>query len=224
MEYLTLSGNNVEMGNIYPVTDGIRNGYDYDGPNSYSRLEFAQVPEFVPDLDGIKVKSNAILTDYISTRIPNPLHGLLVSARLYQYIQPYVDEDHHAFPATVVYCEKQFEYFWIHLCLNVKPMIDFKKSSFYFATIGGARMEKVEISSYEEYLLLNKENPTKRSIRADLINLKFPDKQYSHIFSIGLGGRYIVASSAVAGMLKMANFSGLLFSRAGWLVVEQDVD
>lgn len=219
MKYHSFRGNNREMGNLYPVTEGMCEGYNYDAPNSYSKLEFGKTPDLAPDLDGIIVSPNAILTDYISTRTPNPLYGMLISSALANHIKPFVEGFHSLFPATVVSRGKPFDYFWLHFGFNAKPFIDFKNSSFSFTTFGGRWLEDVGISSYEEYLLLNKQFATKKTIDGNLIKLNIAEERLPHVFSIGIGGRYIVVSSELAFSLTKNGFTGLLFGSADWLKV-----
>lgn len=78
MKYYVLKKvNDEKVVGVVPQTEGMVAGYDRDADNSVSRMEPYRIPNFLPNIDAIKLSNKAKLVDWLSDPLTGP--GLLVS-------------------------------------------------------------------------------------------------------------------------------------------------
>ncbi|MGK7392747.1 MAG: imm11 family protein [Candidatus Cyclobacteriaceae bacterium M2_1C_046] len=165
----------IETGRTYPQTDGLRDGYNFDSPNSVHCLKFHCFPNFLPDLNYFNLHSDSKLTDVISTSAISA-YGLLISTRFKNVIEKFNISTHAYYPATIRYNENLIDnYFWFHLLgIDILEAIKFNESNFYIKK-GLKRLENISFNSFQELDSAKVELGNLKIIKSDklVLNKKF---------------------------------------------------
>ncbi len=111
----TLNNATEGVGRAFPQHEKMRDGYNYDSPNSVHRLPYDALPDFEPDFDTVVIHTQAKLTDLLSSA-PIKNTGYLVSERFRTLLLEFALPQHRFYPVPATHRGKLIDgYFWLQL-------------------------------------------------------------------------------------------------------------
>lgn len=136
---------NSDNNQIVPQVENMGAGYDWDAPDSITRLPGNVPLSLSPNFCAFHLDPDTKLTDivseaYISTR------GILASQKMCGVLDDFIVQRHERYPADVVFHGKTYRYYWLHMTEELDDRIDFAKSDFYIETILDGAIENVTLA------------------------------------------------------------------------------
>ena len=151
MNYFEISNSTrKDVGFIFPQSESMCSNYPYSSKVSVYNIGSIKKLDFKPNLDSFKLVSSAKVTDFISaSTLPT---GFLVNKKVKDIIERFNTKDCDFHSASIISNnEKYSNYYWLHLYTDVCKLIDFKTSVFYLTNSIGVKIERILISSIQEY-------------------------------------------------------------------------
>lgn len=122
------SKNTTIVGSDYPQAYNFIKGYNPRKENGlFSLYKYRTTfPDFIPDLDGIKLSGRAKLTDFVST----PFGAWIISPKAKDVLEKYKLCPHRFYPMSLYVRNKIHEYFFFLIKSDLSDSVDYLKSTF----------------------------------------------------------------------------------------------
>jgi hypothetical protein len=141
------------IGDDYPQTYKFIKGYNPESENGiFSIYDYrTSFPDYIPDLDGIKLSGSAKLTDFVS-------HGFkscsfIVSEKAKSILEKYKLCMHRFYPLGLYKRNKKYDYFLFWIISDYSDFVDYEKSTFMEYNISSdKKFGAVSVRSKEELL------------------------------------------------------------------------
>lgn len=148
-----------KIGKHFPQSNEMSSGYPYNAPNSVWQIRNEKL-SFNPNLDAFILNGQSKRTDIISVMSPDSKHNILIKTDLVKIWKNLNVRDYQAFPATVLYRKKKFDYSLLHFYTYQDQFIDFSKTIFFQLGFGRKKIKELAINSYEDFIkhTVNPEN------------------------------------------------------------------
>lgn len=116
------------VGSDYPQAYNFIKGYNPRKENGlFSLYKYRTTfPDFIPDLDGIKLSGRAKLTDFVST----PFGAWIISPKAKDVLEKYKLCPHRFYPMSLYVRNKIHEYFFFLIKSDLSDSVDYLKSTF----------------------------------------------------------------------------------------------
>ena len=206
MNELEINNSDDQYNEMFPQVIHMGPDYDFDGPESLTRITVNEPLTFVPDLKSFTLDPDTNLTDIVSqTYIYTD--GLLVSERVHQVLKDCVMASHVNYPATVVHRDRAFQYYWLHFTDSVAPGIDFSRSRFVVID----QDESIDIlvtssAGLQEWCRRVVQTMTQR-LTAQTVSFKSGTPRYD-LFFLDVAPRIILLSKDLTALLADNGFTG----------------
>jgi hypothetical protein len=120
---------------VVPQVAHMGPGYQWDAPDSISRIDSNAPLGFAPNLRSFHLDPDTYLTDVVSHSFVYTA-GLLVSHRFYGALDGLVVQPHESYPAEVVHRGETYRFVWMHVTELIESRIDFAESRFLISPFG----------------------------------------------------------------------------------------
>lgn len=126
---------------------------EYNPNASYALYELYEYktsfPNFIPNLDGMKLSGGSKLTDFLS----NSFQTIIISPQAKMIMEKFNLCPHRFYPMSVYARRKKIDYFWLKLVSDYSDYVDYKKSTFVEYNIGSEKIfNYVSVISKEDLL------------------------------------------------------------------------
>lgn len=213
------------IGSDYPQAYNFIKEYDEDAPHAlfdlYNYYEF--LPDFTPNLDGIKLAGYARKTDFVSGGFGYNLQ--IISPAAKALLEKYNLCSHLFHEMSLYIRKKKNDYFMLHFIPDYMDYVDYEKSSFIeFYNWLSERGPVVPIMSKEDLFRkreIMKEKNSANTIRSNIIvmNNEF-GKLDIDLFSILSLGANLYVSERLMNAIIESGLTGWEFKPATNLTVE----
>ena len=193
---------------VFPQAEHMGLEYDWDAPDSVSRLASFVPMERAPNLRAFHLDPETELTDIVTQRV-TMAKGLLVSQRFWRALNGSRVQPHQRYPAEVVLRDDRRPYLWIHWTEDLTNRIDFSHSEFVIEPPGGGASARAEVESKEE--LARIVTHLVDTLTGDLVPRKVSfspgTPSYDFLF-LQLQARRLYVSEALAERLSASRLTG----------------
>ena len=203
---------NKDVGRNFPQSIALQSGYDPGIENGLNKLMNCvnQLPDFEPTIDNVVLATYAKLTDVISTAYFNHLVGKLVNQRTLDVFLQQEMPPHKVYPVSVVYKDKHYQYYWLHIISNEHNLINFKRSKYMRTSALGGKIGEISILSYNDYIKEVERGYQGSSIEFELLYL-YSRKMNLDIFKTGAGLFNFFITGKFKSALEANEITGLTF-------------
>jgi hypothetical protein len=205
---------NEQNNNVYPQVEHMGLDYDWDAPDSATRIEVNDPLQFVPNLNAFHLDPETRFTDVIGQSII-PARGLLVSEAFNRTIQSCIVQRHEKYAAKVVHADSVRNYSWIHLTEKVEDRIDYDASEFHVQAIGDFGKRTIEIADSAALHEICKRlvDTLEGDLKAAKVTF-LPETPRYDLFCLQLTLRTFFVSDPLAQRLRAARLTGFTLAPA----------
>ncbi len=126
---LKIASGTEQTGTQFPQCQGMAEGYDYNGVNSYRKLRHDVFRNLKPDLDSFLLQKKAKLTDFVSKT--NPYFGFLLNEKVKNIMQNYKLLPYRFYNASIKEKEMFYnDFFLFHFISDLSEFIDYTNTKF----------------------------------------------------------------------------------------------
>ncbi len=199
-----------EVGNVFPQSSIMLE--DETNVNETENVRAVmkcvdKLPSFVPKFGKVVLSDKARLTDVISSVHFNRFIGKIMNERALNIFQSYKLPQHKPFPLEIVYRDKVYSYFWVHIVSQEYEAIDFQKSRYKITSSIGKKIEEIVISSFADYVEKRKSFKV-NFIKPELLYLQ-KSKLNLDLFQIRVGFLDFIISNNLKKSLEENKITGL---------------
>ena len=139
---------NADTNEIVPQVQHMGLDYDWDAPDSITRITSSRPLELAPRLDSVHLDPETRFTDVVSqSYAPGP--SLLVSERLRSLLDEFDIQEHEWWPAHVTLGAETRRYWWLQPTEELEGRVDYSSSRFLIEDRDGS-VEEVDVRSSDE--------------------------------------------------------------------------
>ena len=120
---------------VYPQVDFFSQKDDYKENYDFGKLQENKFPDVAPDLHTVYVKSQTLLTDFLSIYGGNGAVGFLISQKVVNILEKVKIVNYKLYSVNKVlfnYKEINSKYWYLHLVSDLIDKINFNESKFYY--------------------------------------------------------------------------------------------
>lgn len=198
------------IGRKYPQCKGVPNGYNFEMyklDNSMTKLNNKQFPSVIPNLFW-ELEDSAKLTDFISPS--NICIGLLINEKVKNILENFELGNAKFYNAKIIFKEKQYNYFWLHIIDNGLEGVDYENSIFKEVDPLNNIIKEVDIKNQQEYFFyFDNRSELLGQIAADNLTLYPPYSLLDIIYSPKISSRIIVSEALKKAL---ANINSVVFT------------
>ena len=214
MYFLKTDVVNDDNNEIIPQVTGMGPVYDFDAPDSLTRITPNAPLAHPPNLHAFQLDPETMLTDVVSQGYVFT-NGLLISEALTQVLDGRVIQRHELYPADVVFRGETYRYFWIHFTEELEERIDYAHSEFVVEPLDGGPGRPIELRSRAELHARVVELVDTMSGELKARRIAFlPRVPPLELFSVQLTKRTFFASDELADRLEAEGLTGFELQRA----------
>ena len=215
MEYFSINDslNKKEVG-IYPQVEKAVYTCDVEDPKFIDRIEFSKA-NFDPIVAKAVLKKQAKVSDLVSAGIIGFNLKLLISDKLKDILHNSRKSGLQFFRSPIIYENAEIENYWILNFYEIDmAFIDYANSDIFLTEYVFNHVQKLEIGSYDEYLLKKQEIQEKGypyGIRIERISLIEDISQDFFALLDVMGGVKYVVSERLKSEIEIAGCTGIEF-------------
>jgi hypothetical protein len=208
MHYILNTESNLDNNHIAPQIVSMGPGYDWDAPNSVSRLTTNVVLVQAPNFRSFHLDPNTAVTDIVSQTYV-AARGLLVSPALAGAIGQFTIQRHQPYRAEIVWRGVAFDYYWLHMTEEAEDLLDYARSDFRRMPIGPGSPVNVSFANREELRVTTHQLINTLTGQLQPRRLIFlPGIPELHLFCLDLPHRTFYLSSRLGDELTAAKLTG----------------
>lgn len=220
--YILKNSTGDDIGKEYPQTDGMCLEHRSSEPNCISFLPNLEMPGFEPNLDYFVLDKKAKLTDFISTALINA-SGFIVSKKIKYTLEKFDIAKYKFYPARILFKNKFYDYYWLHFCEDMSPLIDLANTTFDLKTsitwnIWNIVEGNIHFKTYDHFLQKHHDK--------EILDQLFPQKLYfksngkkKHILTFKYLGTKVLISSELAQAFSNEKITGYELSDIEYPVI-----